>query len=221
MARPHVKTMHDIVCRGCGVGFQNHNRNRAYCSSSCRLLYQYALSRRCWECGTDEHPAPAAWGTLDVKIAYENDSRDFAERHAACRRKTLADDGRGLTCDCKACRADLGLAPIGPQFHPKTSPSRDRSQDYRKHAPEVYARDQWLCQICGLPTLPDAHPSDDMYPTLDHIDRATDGGSDAIENLRTAHRWCNIKREGAWMWNDDATISAMAQQRFAARLIEP
>lgn len=48
MVRSHVKTMHDIVCRGCGVGFQNHNRNRAYCSRDCRLLYQYALLRRCW-----------------------------------------------------------------------------------------------------------------------------------------------------------------------------
>lgn len=43
-----------------------------------------------------------------------------------------------------------------------------------------------------FPTDPNARVMDDAYPHIDHVDARTFGGSDDLENLQTAHRFCNI-----------------------------
>lgn len=58
----------------------------------------------------------------------------------------------------------------------------------------IYVQDGYVCQLCGDATEPDADPNSDWYPTLDHIVLFSDGGTDNPENLRTAHRWCNMAR---------------------------
>lgn len=76
-----------------------------------------------------------------------------------------------------------------------TAPSRRKRQKrtYRKHRQFVLDRDKYICQVCKLPTDPEARPLDDRYPTLDHISSiGFYGGDDEPENLRTAHRWCNL-----------------------------
>lgn len=219
MPRTTTRTLHDIHCRGCGVVFQNHNRSRAYCSYDCWLLFTSAKLGWCYGCGVKEHRGIAVWTSLETKLAYEQAEREFATAHQHCRRARLDEDERPLTCNCKTCREDIGLPPI-PRASPKPSATK-RSSGYRKHTTEVHQRDKFICQICDLPTLPDVHPSDDMYPTLDHEEQVRYGGSDDLNNLRTAHFWCNVMREGNPWWSDDATIGEAARLRFADRLKEP
>lgn len=73
-------------------------------------------------------------------------------------------------------------------------------------------RDDFVCQICGLPTDPDASPSADTYPTVDHIIRVVDGGEDDLDNLRTAHKWCNTASSASIF--GDGWVRERAHARF-------
>ncbi|MEV4988452.1 HNH endonuclease [Pseudarthrobacter sp. LMD1-1-1.1] len=66
-----------------------------------------------------------------------------------------------------------------------------------------------------LPTDPEARPTDDRYPTLDHIESIGlfDGGDDP-ENLRTAHRWCNLML-GEDGYSNEEAVRVSARLRFA------
>jgi 5-methylcytosine-specific restriction endonuclease McrA len=216
MPRNTVRVLHKVTCRGCGTTFRDHNRTRAYCGDFCRLLYMEARMFRCSSCGADESLDLAASLQLQASGNYDNAARRaFVVRHRPCRREMLDRHERDLGCRCRSCRAEAGLPPTRPFKKPPEGPRR--STGYRRHAPEVYARDGLLCQICGLPTEPDAHPSEDTYPSLDHEVPLGEGGTDDIENLRTAHRWCNIKRSGTPLWGpmDDDAIRHLARERFA------
>lgn len=58
----------------------------------------------------------------------------------------------------------------------------------------LFARDSWTCQICFELVDYSADHQSDWYPTIDHIVPRSKGGDDRLENLRTAHRWCNSVR---------------------------
>ena len=60
----------------------------------------------------------------------------------------------------------------------------------------VYERDQWTCQLCGLPVDKKLHYLDPMAATLDHIECQSWVliPDDTPCNLRLAHRSCNSKR---------------------------
>ena len=51
----------------------------------------------------------------------------------------------------------------------------------------IYARDSGLCGICGQPVT-----REDMH--MDHVAARSRGGADSVDNLRTAHALCNIRR---------------------------
>lgn len=55
---------------------------------------------------------------------------------------------------------------------------------------EVFERDGWICQLCGLPTLRETghHP---MSASVDHIIPLAEGGDHTYDNCVTAHLACN------------------------------
>ena len=56
-------------------------------------------------------------------------------------------------------------------------------------------RDGWNCQLCGEPFRRPAplHPHE-LSVEVDHVVPASKGGTDALGNLRLAHRKCNMAR---------------------------
>lgn len=55
----------------------------------------------------------------------------------------------------------------------------------------VFERDDWRCQLCLMPALPDwvvPHPD---APTIDHIVPLARGGTHTMDNVQTAHFLCN------------------------------
>lgn len=59
---------------------------------------------------------------------------------------------------------------------------------------EIAERDGWRCHLCAKKvrrTLPGTHP---MGPTIDHLVPLAAGGTDRRDNVRLAHRQCNITR---------------------------
>lgn len=96
-------------------------------------------------------------------------------------------------CPCTDCSWSqwLRLQQLPPTLGP--------AERKRQHIPaairtEVYERDGWTCQLCMSPVEPTAGLASPWRPSLDHIVPHSKGGPDTIENLRTAHRWCNTVR---------------------------
>ena len=68
----------------------------------------------------------------------------------------------------------------------------------------IYDRDGWTCGICLEPVSRTAPPNDPWAPTLDHVLPRALGGSDELDNLRLAHRWCNtVRGKNEWLTIDD------------------
>lgn len=67
----------------------------------------------------------------------------------------------------------------------------DREYDLNRAA---VLREEHDCWLCGKPvdkTLPGTHPNG---PSIDHLTRRTDGGTNHRTNLRLAHLHCNTGR---------------------------
>lgn len=173
----------DVVCKGCGITFESHQRNRLYCCFSCNIDFRIAKLGQCSYCH-EELP-------FEERIFIGNDAPgtplgDFPAKHQACRAKYLDEVGRDDDCRCAECKKRRGdTSSITGQD------SNRRPTFHGRHRQAVLERDNYVCQICGLPTDSTVSPADDRYPTLDHIVRVVDGGDDEIDNLRNAHKWCN------------------------------
>ncbi len=60
---------------------------------------------------------------------------------------------------------------------------------------DIFERDGWRCHICGRFVRrygPSDHP---MAATLDHIIPISEGGTHTPDNIKTAHRCCNTRRD--------------------------
>lgn len=76
----------------------------------------------------------------------------------------------------------------------------------------IYARDGWVCQLCGDPVDRGLPYNDDWAASLDHIVPKSEtlfpDHSDA--NLRLAHRWCNAVRSDGTYVDDDFFVNQQA-----------
>jgi len=59
---------------------------------------------------------------------------------------------------------------------------------------DIYLRDGWKCQICGVAVDKRAKVPHPKAPTMDHIMPVSKGGAHTRQNLRLAHFLCNSKR---------------------------
>lgn len=206
--------LQDLVCKGCGVTVRTHNRNRSFCSDDCRRIYSFALSPGvCLPCGIkDADRGLAIWFTAEMRDDWDRRVRAFADVHEQCRREDLDNAGRSTLCPCVDCRRSRGEAV--PKRQAGTLAARISSPEFRRNRRLVLDRDGWICQLCFLPIDADAHPHDDLASAVDHILRVEDGGADDLENLRAAHRWCNIRREHPWL-GELELVRQEAHKRFA------
>ncbi|MGO4230419.1 HNH endonuclease [Arthrobacter sp. YAF34] len=132
------------------------------------------------------------------------------KNHEGCRKAALDLGGRPDDCLCTDCKRRKGVTTV--RSVPPSARNR-QGRTYAKHKLFVFERDDYICQICRLPTDPAARPSDDRYPTVDHIFPVALGGDDEVDNLRTAHRWCNIAvTDGASAYDDQ--VRELAQKKF-------
>ena len=58
----------------------------------------------------------------------------------------------------------------------------------------IYARDQWMCQLCHKPVSPNHKYPHPMSASIDHIIPVSLGGHHAPINVQLAHWICNSKR---------------------------
>lgn len=60
---------------------------------------------------------------------------------------------------------------------------------------EIIRRDNDMCHICGEPVDPDATTYEPLARTFDHIIPLILGGSHSMDNLKVAHRRCNVRKD--------------------------
>jgi 5-methylcytosine-specific restriction endonuclease McrA len=171
-----------VVCKSCGITFESHQRSRLFCCDGCKFAFQIAKLGSCVQC---EERVP-----IEYTIGFDRNEPgtplgDFPRQHEKCRAIFIEKKGRGDDCLCAECKARKNITQALPRR------GQRRPTFHGKHRLSVLERDEYVCQICGLPTEPHASPSADEYPTVDHIIRVVDGGDDDLDNLRTAHKWCN------------------------------
>lgn len=206
----------DQECRGCGATFRTHTRSRAYCDGQCKFAAKIAREMRsCVGCGTSDLDRPVLVFLRTPE--YEREKQlgvEFAIAHKHCRAAMLEPRGTSLECQCRPCLISRGeQAP-----EPRRRKGHRRKTYVEQHRDKVYERDRLICQICQIPTDPNAGLYDDRRPVLDHIVRVADGGSDQMSNLRTAHRWCNIALEGPSYWGEETVVRARAIERFSGTI---
>lgn len=66
---------------------------------------------------------------------------------------------------------------------------------YSKRVITLLKRDGHYCWLCGKKFLLGANPSHPAAPSIDHVIEKRNGGWDALENLKLAHRSCNSARQ--------------------------
>jgi hypothetical protein len=196
-----------VTCKGCGVVFESHHRGRDYCTTICRVIRSAAGGAwgTCIVCNTAYRPGPYEAGKSRT---------DFVKEHEVCRRTLLDEGARPDDCRCVECKRRKGITTT--LTVPPSVRKRRAASHHSKHRKFILERDNYICQVCGLPTDPEARPTDDRYPTLDHISSfAGYGGGDEPENLRTAHRWCNLML-GDNGFVVEESVRASARERFAS-----
>ena len=60
---------------------------------------------------------------------------------------------------------------------------------------EVFVRDNWTCQLCGLPVDATASPFDPASPTVDHVVPLSRGGEHTLTNAQCSHLGCNAAKQ--------------------------
>lgn len=106
----------------------------------------------------------------------------------------------GVASECKAC------IKANYRRWRKANPEKARANDARKRARKarvpnevvepvrVFARDGWICQICGQPvdrSVGFPHPAS---PSVDHIVPLSRGGPHVYANVQTSHLRCNLRK---------------------------
>jgi 5-methylcytosine-specific restriction endonuclease McrA len=79
----------------------------------------------------------------------------------------------------------------------------------RNERNRIYLRDNFICQICFQPILHKRQRS------IDHIVPRSEGGDNSDQNLRTAHRSCNLDEELKRV----KRLQAMSQKSDIANLL--
>jgi 5-methylcytosine-specific restriction endonuclease McrA len=63
---------------------------------------------------------------------------------------------------------------------------------------EIFERDGWLCQLCGLPINREARKPHPMSVSLDHIVPISLGGAHSRANTQCAHYGCNVRKNNRY-----------------------
>lgn len=193
-----------LECKNGGRGYYEFGDRRASHGRSA-----YAAGCRCDVCRDAQTSGMREYVAKRVAV-------DGVSPSARIRRIARGDDPfapvpeRSLVPCFKCGDAVFSVLPEGKAVHKKCKDSNSFYVGDDTRA-SIYSRDGWECQICFEPVQPGADYLSDWYPTLDHIvpQSRSEGPDHSFENLRTAHRYCNLVR-GANPLSEDFSIRRKA-----------
>jgi hypothetical protein len=189
-----------IDCKHCGKKIHGPARGTKFCSLVCKKFYALAnptpRPRICEGCGVH-------YNASHCKQQYCSNPC----RHKWARKKAMGEN-QCKTChnrftptpdtymdycshDCKraAKRADWIKNNTKRQSIVCAIPMSERV-----NTEEIFIRDNYTCQICGIKTSREGGRYSADYPTMDHIFPISRGGAHVASNLRCACRRCNVSK---------------------------
>jgi hypothetical protein len=188
------------VCTRCGGRFSAIGL-RKFCDPCLEARKPGPPADRClvpWgECGWCGRPIVAKWRVY-CSIVCQRNGTDARRRRA-----------RPISfADCVECGALFTQHAHKRRFcspdcayrtshrHQKaTRKARQRAYPSEFISPRrVFARDGWVCQLCGKPTKRAVHVPDPLAPTLDHVVPLSLGGPHLYTNVQCAHFECNWRK---------------------------
>lgn len=187
---------HVASCEQCGMEFVASSGGKRICSDACKKARAAAWAKRYYAQGGMRAISCSVCGAGMSKGA--TSAPEGEATCMDCRRKVHGYRGYKRGCRCMECRAGVSAREAerrrgGAAPTPGARNGRGTWIDpAKRHA--IYARDGWVCGLCGLPTLRRHEPGDHRSPSLDHIVPRSMGGGNDEGNLRTAHSLCNAIR---------------------------
>lgn len=204
-------------CWTCQSQFQAVRSNQHYCSPPCRAKGAYAprcavaveRCRRCAQLFVMRNHAGIASTCEACRPAEKRDANRTREQQI----KALTGTRRAAAWDAEntdrvrvrqaeASRRRERVLPAR-QRYPESFRQRDQlRRDRLATAPEkrpylreeIYARDQWICQLCAKPVDPTRSHPDLLCASIDHRIPIARGGADNDENVQLSHLICNIRK---------------------------
>lgn len=186
----------DVPCADCGKLLMSGKGSLPVGQRRCHPCRKKGAHRVCTGCGKDFASMRRAAGGRRRRTC----SPDCAARVRS--RGVSETDER----PCSRCGIQIVMAPR--RYCPECKAAIGQARARRKNAvrrgaaavgrtltiAELGERDRWRCHLClrrVSRTFKSPHP---RSPSFDHLIPVSDGGTDAPENLRLAHRWCNSSR---------------------------
>lgn len=176
---PKEPTVYKRDCAYCGKPFETHYPNQIYCCKDCGCSANLKQKREQW-----------AGTFISQKRVCKECGTEFV---------TECGDTHSVFC-CRSC------AEKNERRHEHAT---ERHKAYMREAKRVrekqitaafveavsydavFARDEGICQICGLPVLYDKFADNNWSGTIDHIVPVSVGGEHSMRNCQLAHRICN------------------------------
>lgn len=158
------------------------------CSDCGKRLKSNVTARRCYSCGV---------AYRSVKAKAETRRRRAQMKLAAAAEGTRARDFI-VYGPCTICGIEFTARKFYVHGGHLCSGKCKKRYTKRRHAERqrqrIIERDGVNCWLCEAPVDFTADPHNDWAPEIDHILPYSRGGSDDIENLKLAHRSCNITK---------------------------
>ena len=102
-------------------------------------------------------------------------------------------EGRNHTAMCNACRRDKRLTMRRANKRKRKKKLRSvRIESFGRR--EIFTRDNWMCQMCGIKVSDTVDVNDDCRANLDHVRPLSKGGMHSRSNCQCLCRKCNLEK---------------------------
>ena len=197
-----------ITCSECGKVFTAKSRKSKYCSRPCMIksCKKKKLTYKCKHCDKTFSPRCTGRVTFCTRDCYYSYVKATAKKPTPKKQINII--------DCKLCGKQMKSTYGAVEYCRSCSARRKMDMHkncnyYRRiaanaHADnsvdkqEIFARDKWKCQLCGIATLKRYDPSTPdrlaKSPTLDHVIPLSKGGSHTRSNTQLLCSKCNTAK---------------------------
>lgn len=199
-----------LFCRQCGekVNYKGTGAIPVFCNEKCKQKFHNTRNRRarppirksqikkCEFCGqefvaqkADRRYCPDSWCAQKAyrlrKKTGNSLAKEFHVNCAGCGAAFTAKHVEAKWCSRKCANRHWGNLRARQARSPLLEAYADR---------EIFERDNWVCHLCGLLIDPSVSRMDPAGATIDHVLPIARGGVDSPENVKAAHRSCNLKK---------------------------
>jgi hypothetical protein len=172
--------IYPVSCTVCGNAFIARNSRQNKCSDECRKKHtkQYNLERDKQRSTRDYTPRKCKECGAIFKPVYGDKRKIYCSPECSTNAYRRTDAHKISRKECNKRRRARERNAIVEMFNTK----------------EMFNRDKWICQICGLKVdsrLKYPHPKS---ASLDHRIALSNGGSHTEDNVQLAHLGCNSSK---------------------------